>query len=65
MVSGQIPRTDLSKYHLQTRKKKVFILRSLVALKNNTDNIGISISEDLTIAERAVLKEWVDKSKIS
>ena len=37
--------------------------KSLVALKNNTDYIGMSISEDLTIAERAVLKEWVDKAK--
>ena len=51
------------KVSLANEKEKSLVLRSLVALKNNTDYIGMSISEDLTIAERAVLKEWVDKAK--
>ena len=49
-------------------KQIVFVLSSTAIglradSKNNTDYIGMSISEDLTIAERAVLKEWVDKAK--
>ena len=51
------------KVSLANEKEKSIVLRSLVALKNNTNYTGMSISEYLTIAERAVLKEWVDKAK--
>ena len=51
------------KVSLANEKEKSLVLRSLVALKNNKDYTGMSISEDLTIAERKVPKEWVDKAK--
>ena len=51
------------KVSLASEKEKILVLRSLVALKNNNNYKGMSISEDLTIAERVVLKEWVDKAK--
>ena len=51
------------KISLENEKEKILVLRSLVALKNNPVYLGMSITEDLTIAERAHLKEWVDKAK--
>ena len=57
------PKNRPIKVSLANEKEKSLVLRSLVALKNNTNYTGMSISEDLTIAERAVLKEWVVKAK--
>ena len=48
---------------LSTEKEKTSLLRNLSALKGNEDYKGISVTEDLTLTERAVLKEWIEKAK--
>ena len=40
------------------------ILKSLTSLKDQADFKGISITEDYTVAERTMLKEWRDKAKM-
>lgn len=47
---------------LGSEKEKLSLLRSLSALKGNDDYKGVSITEDLTLTERAVLKEWTEKA---
>lgn len=49
------------KVSLTNDRDKSIVLKSLAVLKNNPWYIGMSITEDLTIAERANLKEWEEK----
>ena len=51
------------KVSLANEKEKKPCLEKSCSLKNNTVYVGISITEDLTVVERAYLKEWVDKAK--
>lgn len=48
---------------LSTEKEKTSFLRNLSALKGNKDYKGNSVTEDLTLTERSVLKEWTEKAK--
>ena len=48
---------------LSTEKDKMTLLRNLSSLKGNKEYIGISLTEDLTMTERTVLKEWSEKAK--
>lgn len=48
---------------LSTEKERTSFLRNLSALKGNEDYKGVSVTEDLTLTERSVLKEWTEKAK--
>jgi len=48
---------------LGSDKEKMTFLRNLSILKGKNEFKGISITEDLTLTERSVLKEWANKAK--
>ena len=48
---------------LSSEKEKSSILRNLSGLKNKESYNGISVTEDLTIAERSIFKQWSERAK--
>lgn len=51
------------KISFSNQQDKLNILKNLSALKNNDKYKGMSITEDLTLTERAILREWLEKAK--
>lgn len=51
------------KVSFKSENEKSTLLRNLSNLKNIPQYVGISVTEDLTIAERSILKEWLQKAK--